>query len=701
MQCTLCVVLALGVSLASGSGLHGSAVTKVVKMLKDLESSLEKEQEKAQDLHDKFVCNGKTTVESKGKAIDDANARIAYLETYVADIGSGKVSFTMNEKEMFKELDALKASIQNDTAVRDAAHAHFEEQQKDTTEAIEGLAAAVDTLAAGTADAKVQGLVQLRGAAQSGARLGVRARIQKAKRLQKALELGDQYLSSANDKFLHVLLTGKSMQAHTSGKVSGSSSGASVMSAQARLGDVIETLQGIAETFKNDVEKSNTLDLQEFQSYMRRHQAQEEQKDALKASLAKLEKEYAARAQAKEQSEAEISSLKEQVATDTTIKDDTDAAVAKRNTEWDERVLCSQGEIEALGQAIETLTSDEARDLFRSSAASFVQVSSDVSHASDVSQASAARAAGQVLRSAGKAAKDHRLLILATQLSSLRQAGSKTQNPTFDNVFKSIDDMVAAIKGEEQSDLTKKESCEESLASNTAEKKRLERMIEDEESTMSAATGKISELSSRLEKLSVRAAEADAEIKSADDLRDAEAAAFKQAKMEDENAIQLIEQATSFITKAYSDGETSKEQSLLQIKIKSSTCTAGAQSSGIVETMKMVADDIRKEIQVAEKDETEAKAAYEKNKAELLSEQGEIKTARGEFQAVRSTKSSDLASSTESKATITGQLESLVATMAEVKPGCDFYIKNFEARSKNRQTELDGLKQAKGILKAS
>lgn len=473
------------------------------------------------------------------------------------------------------------------------------------------------------------------------------------------------------------------------------------MSAQARLGDVIETLQGIAETFKNDVEKSNTLDLQEFQSYMRRHQAQEEQKDALKASLAKLEKEYAARAQAKEQSEAEISSLKEQVATDTTIKDDTDAAVAKRNTEWDERVLCSQGEIEALGQAIETLTSDEARDLFRSSAASFVQVSSDVSHASDVSQASAARAAGQVLRSAGKAAKDHRLLILATQLSSLRQAGSKTQNPTFDNVFKSIDDMVAAIKGEEQSDLTKKESCEESLASNTAEKKRLERMIEDEESTMSAATGKISELSSRLEKLSVRAAEADAEIKSADDLRDAEAAAFKQAKMEDENAIQLIEQATSFITKAYSDGETSKEQSLLQIKIKSSTCTAGAQSSGIVETMKMVADDIRKEIQVAEKDETEAKAAYEKNKAELLSEQGEIKTARGEFQAVRSTKSSDLASSTESKATITGQLESLVATMAEVKPGCDFYIKNFEARSKNRQTELDGLKQAKGILKAS
>lgn len=642
-------------------------------------------------------------MESKGKAIEDASARIAYLETYVADIGAGKVTFTMNEKELAKELTAVSGSIKNDTAVRDAAHAHFVEQQGETTEAIEGLATAIDTLAAAastadskTADSKVQGLVQLRGAVQSGARLGARARMQRAKHLQKALELGDQYLSKANANFLHRMLTGQSNKAHTSGKVSGLSSAASAMGAQARLGGVIKTLQAIADSFKKDLEASETNDLKEFQSYMKRHQAQEEQKEALQASLDKLEKEYAARAQAKEQSEAEISTLKDQVATDTTIKDDTTAALAERNTEWDERLLCSQGEIEALGQAIETLTSDDARDLFRKAAASFVQVSSDVS------QASAARAAGQVLRSAGKASKDHRLLILAAQLSSLRQAASRTKNPTFDHVYKSIDDMVAAIKGEEQSDLTKKESCEEALANNTAEKKRLEREIEDEESTMSSAKGKISEMSSRLEKLSVQEAEVDAQIKSADDLRDAEAAAFKQAKIDDQNAIQLIDQATTFITKFYSDqGAGSKVQSLLQTKKKSASCTSGAQSSGIVETMKMVADDVRKEVQVAEKDEAEAVASYDKNKAAFLNEKEEIKTARSEFQTVRSTKNADLASSNESKATITGQLGSLVGTMVEVKPNCDFYINNFQARSKNRQTELEGLKQAKGILQSS
>jgi len=698
MQCTLCVLLAIGVSLASGSGLHGSAVSKVVKMLKDLEAKLDKEQEKAQDLHDKFVCTSKSTVESKGKAIEEADARIAYLETYIADIGSGKVTFTMNEKELAKELKAVGSSLQNDTALREVAHAHFVSQQNETTDAVDGLATAINTLAAASnpvslaAGSKAKGLVQLRGTVQSGARLGARARMQRARHLQKALELGDQYLSTANANFLHHMLTGQSNQAQRSSKVSGSSSASTAVSAQARLGDVVKTLQGIKDSFQKDLELSKRSDLKEFQAYMKRHQAQQEQQEALEASLGKLEKEYAARNQAKVESEEEISTLKDQIATDKTIKADTAAALEERKTEWDERLLCSQGELQALGQAIETLTSDDARDLFRK-AKSFVQVSSDVT------LASAARAAGQVLRSAGKAAKDHRLLILAAKLSGMRQAGANITNPTFDKVFSSMDDMVAAIKSEDQSDLTKKESCEEALANNTAEKKRLERDIENEESAMSSAQGKISEMSSRLKKIAAQQAEVTAQVKSADELRDAEAAAFTQSKKDDQNAIQLIEQATAFITKFYSDDAAPAGSSLLQIT--SSTCTAGAQSSGIVQTMQMVADDVKKEILEAEKDEKEALAAYEKNKAAFEAEKDEIDTARSQFQTVRSTKSLDLTSATGSKTTITGLLDGLVGTMTEVKPNCDFYIDNFESRYKNRQTELEGLKQAKVILQSA
>lgn len=261
-----------------------------------------------------------------------------------------------------------------------------------------------------------------------------------------------------------------------------------------------------------------------------------------------------------------------------------------------------------------------------------------------------------------------------------------------------MDDMVASIKAEDQSDLTKKDSCEEALANNTAEKKRLEREIENEESTMSSAQGKVSEMSSRLNKIAEQEAEVDAQVKSADELRDAEAAAFTQSKKDDQNAIQLIQQATAFITKFYSD-DAATAGSLLQTE--GSTCTAGAQSSGIVQTMKMVADDVRKEVLEAEKDEKEAVAAYKKNKAAFEAEKDEIDTARSQFMKVRSTKKLDRTSAKDSKATITGQLDSLVGTMADVKPNCDFYINNFESRSKNRQTELLGLKQAKVILQSA
>jgi len=129
MQSILCVLLALGAGLASGSHLEGSAVTRVVKLLKDLEAKLEKEEETEQDLYDKFVCWGTSTVDSKTKATDEANARIDFLEKYVADVGSGKITFTMNQEDLSKELDGVNASLVNDTASEKARHAAAEKKR--------------------------------------------------------------------------------------------------------------------------------------------------------------------------------------------------------------------------------------------------------------------------------------------------------------------------------------------------------------------------------------------------------------------------------------------------------------------------------------------------------------------------------------------------------------------------------------------
>merc|ERR1719502_2063538 len=100
-----------------------------------------------------------------------------------------------------------------------------------------------------------------------------------------------------------------------------------------------------------------------------------------------------------------------------------------KKAEFEKRVEYRSGEMEALGQAIEALTSDDARDLFRKSVGvSFVQLDSSV-------YASRARSASQALRSVSRLVKDHRLLILAARLAN----GEQPDNPTYDVVLGKID----------------------------------------------------------------------------------------------------------------------------------------------------------------------------------------------------------------------------------------------------------------------
>eukprot|EP00930_Biecheleria_cincta_P021810 TRINITY_DN1604_c0_g6_i1.p1 TRINITY_DN1604_c0_g6~~TRINITY_DN1604_c0_g6_i1.p1 ORF type:complete len:717 (-),score=214.69 TRINITY_DN1604_c0_g6_i1:165-2315(-) len=714
MQSSLCVLVALGAGLASGTHSAGSAVTRVVKLLKDLEAKLEREEETEQDLYDKFVCWGTSTVDAKTKATDEANARIGFLEKYVTDVSSGKITFTMNRDELSKELDSVNKSLDNDTASEKARHAAAETNEKDTAEAIDGLQDVVKTLNAAqnaptsAPSGKVNaGLVQLRGAVQSGTRLGARARMQKAKQLQTALELGDQYLSKANSLFLRHMLTGQANDVHVKEHKATKSSKVVHVTAQERLIDVIRTLKGVTDNFQKQLRAAERSDVKAFEAYKKRHEMQEAQQEALKSSLAKLEKEYAARNKAKLEAEAEAKSLKEQIAADADIMKETKSALEKRKKEWDARLKYRQGEQEALGKAIELLTSDDARDLFDRSA-SFLQLSSGVAMGR-------VRAASSILRSAGSAAQNQRLKILAAQLSlHMRSTGIK--NPTFDGVYEHIDSMAKAINAEEAKDFKTKEDCEEDLDKNTAKRKQFEREIEDESSSISFANGKITEMESRLKKLSAEEAEIDEQLKSASDLRASEAAEFATSKKDDEDAILLIDRATEFLVNFYKTEEDAgttgtKTADLVQTDSelrqapetwKESTYSgAGSQSSGIIQTMKMVAEDVRKEVLEAKKDEDESIAEYNKVKAKLEAEKAEIKADRAQFTKTKSDASGDLKDASASKQSFTGLLENLVGTMADVKPNCDFYLKNFEARSANRASELAGLNQAKAVLEGS
>eukprot|EP00930_Biecheleria_cincta_P049217 TRINITY_DN3445_c0_g1_i1.p1 TRINITY_DN3445_c0_g1~~TRINITY_DN3445_c0_g1_i1.p1 ORF type:complete len:715 (+),score=213.24 TRINITY_DN3445_c0_g1_i1:60-2204(+) len=700
MKIVMALLLMLSLSWANADRLEGSPVTKVVRMLRDLEEKLEKEAENEKDLYDKFRCWGTSTIDTKTKSIQDAEARIKYLTDYIADITGGKITFTMNKDDLEKEYASIHANLLNTTAVRQEENAKFLQSQANEKEAIAGLGQATQIIQ--KAAPKQSMLLSLRGASSA------RARLQQAKQLQKALDLGDQYLSKANAVFLRRILTGQAQL----GAVEGNPAQTDITSQyESRTDEIVKKLTALMETFQTDLKLLQRSELKSFQAYVEKHKNQEEQEQAVKAALAKLAKEKAAREQAKVQSQQEIDDLTAQNKIDKDLISKITASMKEKAAEWDKRTEYRQGELKALGEGIEVLTSDDARDAFHASATNFLQIASTASQR--------ARLATQVLRSLANTAKDHRLVILAARLSGKFRHGSQNKtngtivNPTFDAVLKKIDDMKKAVESEETSDLATKEKCEADLANNTARKTAEERGIENDESTMSYSTEKIDELNSRIAKVNKSIVDVQEQLAAAKKLREAQNAEFKQDKAEDTEAIRLIELATKKITDFYAAQK--KAGSFLQQPLSDTLRSAGgetpwdqaaytgagSQASGVTEMMKMVADDIRKDILEAEKDESEAEAEYQQQKKELESEKSDLETARSNLRVKRAGRTTDLEKAEDSKDDHQGELKAVLQLMADVKPKCDFYLQNYEVRSRNRLTELKGLDKAKSILKGS
>ena len=94
------------------------------------------------------------------------------------------------------------------------------------------------------------------------------------------------------------------------------------------------------------------------------------------------------------------------------------------------------------------------------------------------------------------------------------------------------------------------------------------------------------------------------------------------------------------------------------------------------------------------KDYDETKEEYETQKANLLAD---IETLDGE----KGDKMQSVEDSKKERKTAKGELDAVMETMTDALPNCNFISINFDMRMKNRQTEIDGLDKAKGILKGA
>eukprot|EP00933_Yihiella_yeosuensis_P039826 TRINITY_DN339_c0_g1_i9.p1 TRINITY_DN339_c0_g1~~TRINITY_DN339_c0_g1_i9.p1 ORF type:complete len:721 (+),score=282.32 TRINITY_DN339_c0_g1_i9:87-2249(+) len=690
MKIFVALVLATVVPAAVAS--KGNPVMRVVNLLKDLSDKLEKEAKAEKDLYDKFVCWGTTTVNEKTKAVAEATERIEYLENYIKDIDSGAVWFTSEKEEIEAEIEAVNNTINGNAANRTDEHDDFLEEAEATEDGIEGLEVGVDALM----DASAPSLISLRGSKSAADRLKA------GSKLKTGLKMAQKYLSKADFTFMRDIITG-----HVSDVSAGKPAEPKVVGEyKSRLGGVIAKLKDVQATMTVDLEEDTKADHETQIAYEKRQKVKADEKAAAEALLSKLDREYAARDKAKAESREEIDLLTAQNTEDNSLIAEANAQLEEKAKLWDQRLAYRTGEQEAVGKAVELLHSDDARELFARST-SFLQLS-----AVSTAQVEAASSANKLLVEQAGISHDSRLLILATNLAKIGRDLKETpkiENPTFDAVLAKIDEMKQAIKDEEEADLNKKEECEATKTADTKTAKDHTNKIEDLNTTIDFLTSTIKQLGDDLMKKDGLIAEVNVSLANAKEVRDAENAEFASSKKDDEDAATLVQQAAKVISDFYA----ANPQSFLQTASKTKEPEdmpkvfqaeyggAGSQSSGIIQTMKMVEDDIRKEIAVAVKEEAEALKMYEDTKKDLEDEKATLEASVDADNIKKGDAQEDLSTAQKDKGDQKALLAAVNKKMKDAEPECNWYFENIETRSKNRLTELKGLDKAKAILKGA
>jgi len=681
---------------ATASAAELSPVSRVVELLKGLSKQIEEEGKKEEDLYETYVCWAKSVIEQKTNSNTAAASRIDMLETYIADLESGRIELTSERADLEKEVEELMGDLEVAKSTREKENADFLDAEDEMKKAIKALNSAIEVLGEATKNHTKGVLIAMRARLNNG---GMAALAEQQAALTHAVALGNRFLEKADSTFLNHLLLGdvptvdwKKLNRKATFK----------MAYKARSFKIQSVLKKLHQTFDINLKDATKKEADAKASYDKLSKAKQDQLDAAREALTKMESENGAKGMSKQDSKDEVAALKKQVKSDEEFISQTTAALAKKKEEWKARQTLRAGELEAISKAVYILHNDDARDNFKKSFASqgfFLQTEMVAKRAQAASGAAAA------LRKAAQLSGDSQLLALAASLSG---PSVKTK---FGPVVDAIDKMIAILKGNEKKDLETKETCEEDRMDDTRKAVLAGRAIDEMTDKMTQLAQEIKVLGEEIEKLLAEHKKVKEELDAATKIRKDENAAWKITNKEDEEAAATVKSASAVIKKFYADNNLVLAQKGQQPEVTAgeapppppATWEGGyggktGESMGIVSMLDMIHEDIIKDQTTAKAEEDASQKEYDTFKKESEDQMKDLMDDKNAKDGTKGKKEGELEDTKKSRGTKKGDLDALMEKMEKINPNCEYFMVNYPLRLKNRQIELDGLEKAKAIL---
>jgi len=636
-----------------------NAVTRVVGLLTDLQTRIEKDGESEQATYDKYACWCEKTT---GKTA----ATITTVKDILKTTGNTILKLKGSVATLSSEIAGLSEDIKKNqdqqaeqTSIREKENTAFMAEKVELESASSALEKAIAVLKAATGAAA---FVQTSTWASTMSDL-----LSRMSQASSSLKMSEKQLT---------LLT------ELSNKDAGAYAPQSA-TIQGILSDMYSTFTKNLQTSTDDEAKAH----RNYEDLMSTFQ---KQLNTLQETLVKKE-------QKKGEDEIQLADAtqtyadnEEQLKAEVTLFDATKSSCTEKTSDWSKRSSLRTAEVDGIKKALEILTSDEAKELFAKSikpgmskggAASFIQFASTSVSGTGVEKALDA------LEGHARQTHSFRLAAIAADVR-MQSAGH------FDAVIKTIDNLLTQLGDEEQEDIKKVDGCKDSYQKITVKKNDLDWKIENNEAKVQ---GHEKAVKQKTEAKKVVITDIETADKTLDDMlkkRKAENDAYKQAKADDEKAVVLLVKAKAALSEYFGKSFLQQEPDM---KLSGKDSAKG-QTDGVLALLDMITEDLNNELAegkaaeaAAQVDYDTMKEAVEDQKAKLtkskinldgqIAEEGTAKTAEADLQK-------------ENEKELTGEK----TTETDLKKTCDDAIKNQPERRKKRKLEADGLTQAREFL---
>jgi len=693
MNKVICLVAFALLGGACCSAVSSTPMAQTVKLIEDLEKNVKADGKREQEDFDKYACWCEKTMERKAGDISAAKELIGETEILIKKLKGEIASHGAEIDQLKKDIAQNAAAVQDATELRTKEHKEYADERAESEQCIGAMEAAIKVLT-GAGTKKAGFLETLHEAELMSVVAGVRRSMQ-----HKSVS------KSFSDNDMQVVKKFVTQPEAFIGKSGGGMSAAQI--GQNPFGDyapqstqIQGILKGMYDAFTSDLEKDNVNEAEAQKSFEEIMATKKQERATLEATLQKQETDAAAKTKKLSESQVLLDDTTAQLKADEEFFEDTKQACQTKATEWSVRTRLRTEELNGMQLAISILSSPEAQKTFKASTSTFMQLSSVQQHTE---------------RSSDRAKAYSQLKALASQFQSRNVAKIAVEIQSgghFDKVIVMIDEMISLLRKEEQADIEHRDRCENSQNANSNELGDLAHDIKKTEASLKRMGNTKKELEDEIGALEKEIASTKKDMKELLDFRNKEEADFKQALLDDTNALALLKKAIVALSEFYKRNKMPVPQLIQKAPEYAEdpdkapeTSWSGSdyggrksESGGIIAILQMLAEDTEKEMKEGRADDADAQEKYlkqngalqatldseEEAKANTETELADLEEKISNYEKFKNEKSADKDAEEDAKKSL--------------DTDCKWVKTHFDSRREKRKTEIQGLVDAKGFL---